>query len=108
MSFRERWINFMFLKFIVTGLVSVSFCTSLVIGQTPITQFLFDGDLLNASGFVDKNGIPAQDGTFRESGQIGTATYALGVDGTPQGALLLDCLLYTSSSPRDLTTSRMP
>ena len=35
-------------------------------------------------------------------------TYILGVDGLSLPMVFLICLLYTSPSPRDLSTSRMP
>jgi hypothetical protein len=64
-------------------------------GQTPLSRYNFDGNLENASNFVDTQGRPAPDGTFREgtnsaTAPEGVATYGFGVDGKAHGALVLD------------------
>ena len=63
--------------------------------QTILSRYNFDGDLLNASTFVDVNMVEAPDGTFRQGATVlgstaGTPTFARGVNGTPGGALALD------------------
>ena len=68
---------------------------SVATAQTPISRYEFNGNLTNLSVFVDKNGTPAPDGTLREGAISATATtgnptYALGVDGTSSGAIVLD------------------
>ncbi len=65
--------------------------------QTLLSQYEFNGNLTNASTFMDTNGVEAPDGTFREGTDLATApvgspTFVLGVDGTPSGALFLDGL----------------
>lgn len=81
--------------------IFVSVCVPLLLmasdsrAQTPISRYSFDGNLLNASTFVDTNMVEAPDGTFREGADwatavVGTATFARGVDGTAGGALVLD------------------
>ena len=77
--------------------------------QTPISQYEFNGNFVNSSSFVDKNGIPAPDGTFREghdsaTAPEGTPLFGLGVDGTPEGAILLDGL----DDWIDVTTAGLP
>ena len=42
-------------------------------------------------------------GTYFKEGRI-----AVGMDGRTSSDMLRSCLLYTSPSPRDLSTSRMP
>lgn len=64
-------------------------------GQTLLSHYAFDGDLTNSSDFIDINGTPAPDGTFRigtdsVTATVGTATFTTGVDGTPNGAILFD------------------
>ena len=81
-------------KLLLLSLV-FSWSYSFVSAQTPISKYEFDGDLTNLSAFVDKNGTPAPDGTFREGGLsstavVGVPTFGLGVDGTPNGAIRLD------------------
>jgi hypothetical protein len=63
--------------------------------QTLLSQFKFDGNLLNESTFVDSDMNPAPDGTFREgtdavAAPAGTAIFGRGVDGVAAGALRLD------------------
>lgn len=65
--------------------------TSTGSAQTILSQYKFDGDLLNAATFVD----PPPHGTFREGltvagSTLGTATFGRGVDGVENGALRLD------------------
>jgi len=64
--------------------------TSDAFAQTPISQYEFNSDVLNASSFIDKNGAPAPDGTFRKGSLAATASFGPSVDGTPNGALLLN------------------
>jgi hypothetical protein len=77
--------------------------------QTLISQYEFNGDFTNASPFVDKNGVPAPDGTFREgrnsvTAPEGTPLFGQGIDGTPDGAVLLDGL----DDWIDVTTAGLP
>ena len=51
------------------------------------------------------NDVIYQTGALREFGR----RHGIGLQHVkPHGALYMDCLLYTSPSPRDLSTSRMP
>lgn len=63
--------------------------------QTLLSQYLFNGDLTNSSTFIDDNGTPAPNGTFRRgvdssSAIAATPTFVPGVDGTSDGAILFD------------------
>lgn len=80
-----------------------------LLAQTPISQYEFNGDFTNASSFVDKNGVPAPAGIFREgldssNSPEGTPRFGLGVDGTPSGAILLD----GEDDWIDVTTAGLP
>jgi concanavalin A-like lectin/glucanase superfamily protein len=68
-----------------------------LLAQIPISQYEFNGDFTNSSSFEDLHGVPAPAGTFREGPDSATAPegvplFGLGVDGTPNGAVLLDGL----------------
>ena len=72
-----------------------------LLAQTPISQYEFNGDLTNA--------VLAPDGTFREGNDsstapTGTPTFGPGIDGTPEGAVLLDGL----DDWIDVTTAGLP
>jgi hypothetical protein len=81
--------------FVLAGCFSVLFASLDASAQTLITRYNFNGDLLNASTFVDANLVTAPHGTFREGATVagsvaGTATFGTGVDGVSNGALVLD------------------
>lgn len=75
--------------------VAIACAWSPAVAQTLLSQYLFDGDLTNNSIFVDTNGDPAPDGTFRRGTDSATAvgdtpTFVNGVDGSANGAILFD------------------
>ncbi len=86
-----------------TGLVIGAILVTLLVDlQMPnyshaqlLSQYKFDGNLLNSSTFMDTNGVTAPHGTFRigtdsATAVAGTATFSTGVDGTPNGAISFD------------------
>ncbi|MAT67984.1 MAG: hypothetical protein CMJ58_00495 [Planctomycetaceae bacterium] len=79
------------------ALLVIAFATGTADGQTLLSHYKFDNNLLNASSFVDTNGTPAPDGTFRvgtdsATAVASTATFTTGVDGTANGAILFNGL----------------
>jgi hypothetical protein len=83
------------LTFALAACCSAFFASLGAHAQTLITRYNFDGDLLNASTFVDANMVTAPHGTFREGATVagsvaGTAAFGIGVDGVANGALVLD------------------
>ncbi|MEO2048129.1 MAG: LamG domain-containing protein [Pirellulales bacterium] len=80
-----------------------------LLAQTPISQYEFNSDLTNASSVLDKNGALPPDGLFREgldseTALEGTPLFGLGVDGSPNGAILLD----GHNDWIDVTTAGLP
>ena len=67
-------------------------------GQTPAHIAAGDGEITKAIG----------DKIFNFFTPTGWANEAVGCDEFFNGLLVTTCLLYTSPSPRDLSTSRMP
>jgi len=78
--------------------------------QSPISFYAFDGDLTNASSFMDKNGVEAPDGILRQglvsstAQEVASPVFGLGVDGTIDGALVLN----GSNQWLDITTNGHP
>ena len=71
---------------------------------TPVTEEIQWKDLLTSNDLVwDRLPRGWKQAPFLGNGEQGTMLYQL--DGQ---TLRWDCLLYTSPSPRDLSTSRMP
>ena len=75
----------------------------IVSNKTPeVTLYKFSGGTVQANNL----NLFAQGDTYKgESKQLADAFYVIK---HPDGVLLWDCLLYTSPSPRDVSTSRMP
>ena len=63
---------------------------------------------IDIGGTTVKMGLFGEDGTLKEKWEIKTRTEENGKNILPDIAQAVNCLLYTSPSPRDRTRSRMP
>ena len=82
----------------------------LVSGEWSATMNLTEPDAGSDVGALRTKAVPADDGTYRISGQKIFITYGEHdlTDNIVHLVLARTCLLYTSPSPRDRTRSRMP
>ena len=79
-----------------------------VLPKVPVAPSLLSSDL-TIIGDLNSTGEVQIDGTF--TGDIKVDTLILGATANVVGEVFansVSCLLYTSPSPRDLSTSRMP
>ena len=81
-------------------------CTLVVVVASPVAVAVVMADAVElAEPVVDGSGV-ADDNPDAAAADVATATaLAAGTQSLPAAA---GCLLYTSPSPRDLSTSRMP
>ena len=127
-EYRKKGLTSWLLIFLMIGVVLTPFNAHAADSDGDgVDDSLDDCPWASGTSTVDRDGCPDNDGDgtsdFNDGWAIGNPNFQndfttssnsdyYGVDFSPDGKMIVtgseDCLLYTSPSPRDLSTSRMP
>ena len=106
-----------FISALTAGLVAACLMPSMVLADTTelLSNTSFEDPIeqdssptTNWGGFTGFGVFPTLETTAPNSGASHLALTNTDLDGNGIGGTFQGCLLYTSPSPRDLSTSRMP